>query len=367
MLVSDLGDLADFSACAWDATGATRGELHAIRARAALHGEGAAVVASCQRIEVFHQLRHCACGAGRRWEGRDALDRLAEVAAGLHSIVLGEAQILGQVRSAFAHAHGSTREHGGLAVAAARALRRESRWDADSGLLLDRALRVAGREPGGSLLVVGAGSMGRLVARRAFALGFHSVAMAARRPLDFDSSGIAYVPFAGLSDAAPVDVIATCLGSEAREIPAAGLPAASLVIDLGTPRNTAGVFDSAQLVTITDLAALTGAEDAARRDALRARLAELLDARIANRGNGGTPLGRLWASVERTRQAENARTARLHPELPPETIDAITRSLANHLFHPAAARLRRLGDPEFEERLVALLAATPEPEGVPHP
>jgi glutamyl-tRNA reductase len=341
--------------------------LDAIRARAALHGEGAAVVASCQRIEVFHQRRRCLCGAGRRWEGRAALARLAEVAAGLHSIVLGEAQILGQVRSAFAHSGGPTREHGDLAIAAARALRRESRWDVDSGLLLDRALRVAARDPGGSLLVAGAGSMGRLVARRALALGFHSVAIAARRPLDFATAGLAYVPLAALRDASPVDVIVTCLGSEAREIPAAGLPAASLVIDLGTPRNTGGTFESAQLVTITDLAALTGAEDAPRRDALCARLAVLLDARIADRGNGGTPLGRLWASVERTRQAENARTARLHPDLPPETIDAITRSLANHLFHPAAMRLRRLGDPEFEERIVALLAAAPEPEGVPYP
>ena len=136
------------------------------------------------------------------------------------------------------------------------------------------------------------------------------------------------------------------------------------MVDLGTPRNVRGELAGARTVTTFELAA--GAE-AGERASLCARLAVLLEARIASRESGGTPLGRLWAEVERARQAENARTARLHPELAPETIDAISGQLANHLFHPAAVRLRRLGDPEFEERIVALLATPHEAQGVSHP
>jgi glutamyl-tRNA reductase len=68
----------------------------------------------------------------------------------------------------------------------------------------------------------------------------------------------------------------------------------------------------------------------------------------------GSPLGALREEVERIRQRELMRTLRLHPELPPEKVDAITRSLVNQIFHHPSQRLRRSENPELAEAVVAL-------------
>ena len=273
--MTDSTGLGDLHTCAWDVTNVSAAEVTSIKQQAALHGDEAAIVASCQRVEVYHQRDGCDCAAQERWHGRAAIARMAEVAAGLHSIVLGEAQILGQVRTALAESAGPPRQYGEVAVAAARALRRETQWDTDSGHLLDRALALTNTPPQGSLLVLGAGSMARLVARRAFAAGFNRVTIASRRPHEdhwFAPHRADHVLLSDITSLADVDVVVTCLGSGAPPIAAASLPAAGLVVDLGGPRNIAGLPANATFVAISDLAAASDHTDAASRQVLRNRL-----------------------------------------------------------------------------------------------
>jgi glutamyl-tRNA reductase len=102
-----------------------------------------------------------------------------------------------------------------------------------------------------------------------------------------------------------------------------------------------------------------------RRAALKQRLRVLLDERLAMATeDSATPIGRLRLEVERVRRAEVERTGRLHPELAPETVEQITRSLVNQIFHLPSKRLRELGDPDLGTRVAALFAygETPEEE-----
>ena len=325
----------------------------------------AAVISTCQRIEAY-ALAPCACAAPARWQGREALQHLSEVAAGLHSAVLGEAQILGQSRRAFEGADEALCRLGDIAIAAARALRAETAFDSHAGHLLDRGLTLAGFEPHGRLLVLGTGAMARLVAERAGTIGFDEVLVAGRRAPPKPLAG-AFVPLTGISEAGPVTAVAGCLGSGANVIPLDALPPAQLVLDLGTPRNFAGGAE-ARVVTIADLLSDEARRPhaAARRGALRERLRTLLDRELAaRRETAASPVGALREAVERSRQRELARLRQRHPDIPPETLDALTRSLVNRLFHAPTARLRALGeDSPLARELAALFAEIEEPDQV---
>jgi glutamyl-tRNA reductase len=75
-----------------------------------------------------------------------------------------------------------------------------------------------------------------------------------------------------------------------------------------------------------------------------------------------TPIGRIRSEVERVRQREAERIARLHPGLSHEAIESITRGLVNQIFHLPSERLRAMGDTELGERLADLFTTT---EGAP--
>ncbi len=362
-LISELmADLEDFRACGWPVASLSLGELQAVGAAARDHHPGAAVVSTCQRIEVY-SLGDCGCAAPSPARGPGALRRLAEVAAGLDSVVLGEQEILGQVRAGLAPANSRIRALADIAIAAARGLRAEVPLEAHTGHLLDRALDLAGIAPSGRLAVVGAGSVGRLIAQRGLALGFDDVVVVARRRPQgawFEDSPMTYVPLDSLADPGPVDVLVTCLGSTARPLEATSLPQVSrLLVDLGTPRNVL----SAAAPNVLTMAAMRE-HDAARpevsaeRTALRRRVGELVDRRLELAASDATSeIGLMRLEVERIRQRELSRIEKLHPELPREKVDLITRSLVNQIFHGPTERLRRLDDRELGARIAALFVA----------
>ena len=342
------------TACCWEVATLDRETVAAVGRLAGETHPDAVMIRTCQRIEAY-TLESCDCPAPTRREGLEALRHLSEVAAGLHSAVLGEAQILGQSRRAFDNADGELLRLGRTAIAAARALRAETEFDSHAGHLLDRGLRVSGVKAGGRLLVLGTGAMARLVAERGEAIGFDEVLVAGRRPPRQPIAGT-YLPLGGIRHAGPVTVVAGCLGSAANLIPLEALPPAQLVLDLGTPRNFAGEAE-ARLVTIADLLSDEAGRphSVARRGALRERLHVLLDRELASRREtASSPVGALRASVERARRRELARIAARHPEIPPETLDALTRALVNRILHEPTERLRALGE---ESELARELAA----------
>jgi glutamyl-tRNA reductase len=136
-----------------------------------------ALLATCHRVEVYGFGPSPALPGARALAGEDAVRHLFRVAAGLESAVIGETEILGQVRDALAHA----RERGTderiarvfeTAIAVGRTARAVPLPSRD-GLAeravgwLDRRTPLAGQP----VLVVGTGAMGMSLATAAASAG----------------------------------------------------------------------------------------------------------------------------------------------------------------------------------------------------
>src|SRR5215831_10300570 len=146
-----------------------------------------ALLATCHRVELYGFGPAPSRADMRLLEGEPAVRHLFRVAAGLESAVIGETEILGQVRDALGH----SRERGTdervarlfeTAIAVGRAARamplpaRDGLAERAVGWLHERA-PLAGRP----VLVVGTGAMGTSLASAAASVG-GVVTVAGRRP-----------------------------------------------------------------------------------------------------------------------------------------------------------------------------------------
>ncbi|SDO38712.1 glutamyl-tRNA reductase [Geodermatophilus sp. DSM 45219] len=265
------------------------------------HVSEAIVLATCNRVEVFAEVdrfhggvtevsRVLARQAGATVEELSpyvtvhyedqAVAHLFTVAAGLDSMVVGETQVLGQLRNAYALA----REQGAVGRAmhpvAQRALRVGKRVHSETGIdkagaslvsvSLDRAEERIGSLAGRPVLVVGAGSMGALaattLARRGAAVTVSSRTAAHAERLAASVEGRA-AELADLPAAvAAADVLVTCTGARGlvvtTDVVAAAMAARPgrplVVIDLALPRDVDPAVAALPGVHVVDLALLQG-------------------------------------------------------------------------------------------------------------
>jgi glutamyl-tRNA reductase len=123
----------------------------------------------------------------------------------------------------------------------------------------------------------------------------------------------------------------------------------------------AGTFP-VPVVTIAALLDHSSPDDDPDRAALRDELYEILDERLRPAlGVARRSVKELRAHVEHQRQFEAARIRRLHPQIDPETVDAITRSLVNRIFHGPSSRLRNMDDELLGQQVAALFAPEEAP------
>jgi glutamyl-tRNA reductase len=305
---------------------------------------GTFVVSTCNRVEIYAEVDKFHAGLSGisdllarhsgiplteltphlyvHYEDR-AVQHLLAVASGLDSMVVGETQILGQVRQALALA----REQGTLGRVlddlGALALRAAKRAHAETGI--DRAganlvsvgvglaaARLRPDSPAGqplaglSVLVVGAGSMSSLAVATANRLGAASIVIANRtaRRAERLAASVAGAT-AGLADLpaalATADLVISCTGAagavitagmarDALALRAGGAAARPLVLlDLALPHDVDPAVGGLPGVTVLGLDALEAAglaaaaaqaEDVA---AVRAIVAEELAARVSAR------------------------------------------------------------------------------------
>ncbi len=226
----------------------------------------------------------------------DVAGHLFTVAAGLDSAVLGESEVLGQVRRAWEHAQ-SERVSGPVlatlfrhAVEAGKRVRSETAIARGTTSLSHAAVELgASRRDGGlagaRVVVVGAGEMGEGVAR---ALGRHGIAglTIANRSADRSdavAAGVAELvgdvrtlPLEGIGPAvATADVLFTTVDTAHPIIERGALAEATagrdgaplVVVDLGVPRNVEPSAADLAGVTLLDM------------DVLRAAVAEALTGR----------------------------------------------------------------------------------------
>jgi glutamyl-tRNA reductase len=306
---------------------------------------GTFVVSTCNRVEIYAEVekfhaglsgisdllaRHSGIALSEltphlyvHYEDR-AVQHLLAVASGLDSMVIGETQILGQVRQALARAReqgtlGRTLDDlGALALRAARRAHAETGIDRAGANLVSVGVGLAAARlrPGSpaagqplaglSVLVVGAGSMSSLAVATANRLGAASIVIAnrtARRAerLAASVSGAT----AGLADLpaalAAADLVISCTGADglvittgmardALALRAAGAGARPLVLlDLALPHDVDPAVGDLPGITVLGLDALEAAGHAAAAAqaedvaAVRAIVAEEFAARVSAR------------------------------------------------------------------------------------
>jgi glutamyl-tRNA reductase len=306
-----------------------------------------------------------------RDEGAEAAERLLLVAGGLDSAVIGEEEILGQVRGAYeaALAAGQTgpilNELFRRAIRFGKRVRSEAQPRTDRSLA-DRAVRwldgrLGPRKEAASALVIGSGTMGRLLAQR-LAAGGLTVTVASRSgeraarvtaSLPRRERHRAALLDEALSTAATHAVVAIAVRSasspvERRHLAAA--PAPPLVVDLSAPR--AVTTDAAELLgdRLLDLdrlgseagtASLSPAAERRLRAAAateRDRFAAWLEARA---GTDGVALLRTHASEIRRRHLDRLRRSRRLDDEQMAAVEAASAAMVGELLHGPSVHLRR--------------------------
>jgi glutamyl-tRNA reductase len=402
------------------------------------------VVSTCNRVEVYADVdrfhagvtaicemlaRYCGVPAHEltthlyvHYEDR-AVSHLMSVACGLDSMVVGEGQILGQVRSALKVAGEHDTVGRVLSELGRLALRTGKRARAETGIgraglsLLTVAIELAaaagfgGAGPdtlaGRDVLIVGAGSMSALAAATATRSGAASIVVANRtrrhaERLAADVSAIA----AGLADLpaamGAADVVISCTGAAGQVITAglvsaavqartlAGRPGPLVLLDLAMPRDVEPAVDGLPGVVLIGMDLLRAHGTAATEDDVAAVRA-ILDAELAayhsamDAARVAPTVVALRAKAAQVVDAELARLAgRLSADgLSGHALDEIAqtvRRVVDKLLHAPTVRVKELaGSPGGEEYAAALRVlfdldpraveavtrAAPEQEGSP--
>jgi glutamyl-tRNA reductase len=382
--------------------------IHGLMARPNIRE--AVVLSTCNRTEVyavaekFHgaygDLRDFFCELGgfsadelapHLYSQHDdaAVSHLFEVAAGLDSAVLGESEILGQVRDSWDR---SQREGGSLstlnllfrhALEVGKRARTETsigrHTSSVSHAAVDMARDALGSVQGLTVLVVGAGDMGEGVTVALSGAGVGKVLVSNRtigRAQDLaDRVGGSVTEFFRLNETLlDADVVVTCTGAggtvidhDMVESAMARRPDRPLfIVDIAVPRDverSVGDIDGVTLLNLDDLrdwAARGQAQRAAEADAVRSIVVEEVERfTLEMTARQAAPLvAQLHAAAESVRAAEVERMKRRLASLDPEqreSVEALTKGIVAKLLHDMSVRLKDdAGTPRGERNSAAI-------------
>jgi glutamyl-tRNA reductase len=318
-----------------------------------------------------------------------AVSHLFHVASGLDSMVVGESQILGQVRDAYRRAQAAETVGRVLQALFPAALRVGKRCHAETGI--DSAGRsvvtvglaavapdgVAGRQA----LVVGAGSMAALAASTLAREGADVVVASRSADRAERLAGTVGGRAIELSRAlVDVDVVVSCTGA-AEVVLGADMVEAALreragrplrVLDVALPRDVDLVVHSLPGVVAADLATLAERHDlgAAAGDvaAVRVIVADELAAFAGARRQAqvAPTVVALRAMADDVVASELARMGGRLPDLDARTLEEITRTVrrvVDKLLHAPTVRIKELaaepGGGSYESALRELFALDP--------
>lgn len=323
--------------------------------------------------------------------GEAALTHLFRVASSLDSMVLGEAQVLGQVKDALewsqrvGSARGELSRTFAAAFRCARRVRSETAIGMAATSMASAAVALATRGHGGledkTVLLVGAGEMAGLAARhleqaRAGRLVVVNRTYARAEALAAEVGGTAR-PFEELLPLlATVDVVVSGTSSPVplftRENVAEGLAARPhlplVLVDLSVPRNIAAEVHELEQVRLHDLDDIQ--RFVAHNEAVRAeeaRKASVLVEQEVTRflkdravREGVPVLCRLRQRAEAIARTEAERTlATLGEGLSEKqrkSVEAMARAIVNKLLHEPTARLRTVGTEPEGDRFAGVVA-----------
>ncbi|MFZ0887136.1 MAG: glutamyl-tRNA reductase [Candidatus Binataceae bacterium] len=369
--------------------------LQRLKARAPSVFE-AAILSTCNRVEVVITTADPARAAAEvgeflasdrkldaasfdgslyRMEGREAVRHLFRVGASLDSMVIGEPQILGQLKIAYTQATAA----GSIGIVLHRAFHRAfsvAKRVREATLIghgsvsvssaaIALARQIFDRLDDKTVMLMGAGRMAELTARHLKALGIESLlitnrtfdrAVALARELGgtavpYDS----YHPYLKLADVVigSVAAIRPVLGpGDLEPIVRERRYRPMFLIDLGVPRNfdeRLNAVANVYLYDIDDLgAAVMESHKEREREAEKAEQIVELELESFLRWLSGLELvpaiKDIRTSIERLREAELGRHRRWLETIEPaerERVELMTRALVNKILHRVLAELRR--------------------------
>ncbi len=323
------------------------------------------------------------------WEG-DCVSHLFRVAGGLESMIVGERQILGQVRAAFSVASQAGYVKSPLtrvfhdALRAGRRVHRETNIGQHSRSVSRSAVQLArglfDRLDNRRALVIGAGDAGRMVARALSDAGVRQITVANRtqwraEDLARDLGGVA-VPFGEMASAlAEADLVISSTGSPGYVVnqamvsdamKARTIDAPVMLIDIAVPRDidpAVADFDNVQLF---DIDALSQVAEVSREGlqgevSKASKVVEAELSRFSEWWNSSDTMELVVAMRRRAdevRRAEVARTLRMLGEGDDgelaQCLDAMTNALVKKLLHQPTIELRS-GDNTTDYRVARRL------------
>jgi glutamyl-tRNA reductase len=319
---------------------------------------------------------------------REVVRHLFRVASSLDSMVVGEPQILGQVKEAYIIA----RETGAVSTnleallqrtfTVSKKIRSETNIGSSSvsiaSVAVDLARKIFGSLEGKTVLVVGAGKMSELAARHLIEHGVSSIlvtnrtlARAEKMAAELAGPNVhtEAIPFDDLYAQAPrADVVITSTGapqkifgrSHGQHFLQSRRNRPMFFIDIAVPRDVdprmnqvEGCFvydiDDLQKVAAANLA--DRSREAQAAETIVSREVDKYHERLQSR-DAVPAIKALQQQAEELRQAELARSAKRLADLTPDqqaAVEALTRSLTAKLLHPQLTALRESTRPRNED------------------
>jgi glutamyl-tRNA reductase len=327
-----------------------------------------------------------------RHEGRDAIHHIFRVAASLDSMVVGEPQILGQLKTAYGAAKDCGAVCGWLDGLMSRAFSVAKRVRSETGIgqsavsvsyaAVELARKIFGSLSNRTIMIVGAGKMSELAARHLRRSGASHVFVTNRtheRSVEmaklFQGTPVEYTRLVNMlpemdiviaSSAAPHYILTR---EDMLRVIAARRNKPMFLIDIAVPRNidpTVNQIDNIFLYDIDDLQEVVSSNLRERhKEAERAEIlvAEEVDRMIARlKVSEVTPaIVQIQEQLERIRSSEMEKVRRKYGPFTPqqeEAMEVLTRGIVNKVAHGPISELRQqAGKPEGAHMVAAIRKA----------
>ena len=328
------------------------------------------------------------------YEARDAIRHLFRVAASLDSMVVGEPQVLGQLKSAYAIAKNEGAVGGLLEQVLTRSFSVGKRVRTETGIgqmavsvsyaAVELARTIFGSLKGRSVMIVGSGKMGELAAKHLHRSGAKRIFVANRTweraeemAALFKGQAVEYTRFVSMlpeidiviaSSAAPHYILTK---DDMQRVIAARKNKPIYLIDIAVPRNIEPSVNEIEGVFRKDIDDLEGVVNANIKE--RSKQAEQAEAIVADevermisrlKLEEVTPtIVSLQEQFENIRSTEVSRALRRLPEsLTADQqrqvvaqMDAMTKSIVNKIAHlPISALRTNAGQPDGDQFLDAI-------------
>ena len=356
----------------------------------------AAILSTCGRIEIYAEIEDYETGidqlkrflgnfrhAGVTYDmesymytllGRGAIEHLLRVATGLDSMLIGEAQILGQVKDAYVHAQRAGSAGKSLhqlfreAISAGKAARSQTEIGRHSVSVATAAIEMAkshvGDLEGKNVVVIGAGKMGKTAAKRLKVEGARLVVL--NRSHERASEVVAKIGageahgLRGLDDALlTADVLITSTGATHFIVDTVKATRAMesrpdrplFIVDIAVPRDVDPEVGSIPGIALADIDALAAVVDETleSRRAAVPLVEEIIDEHLRRlvdwyQTRSAVPvIASLTQKADSIREAELERLFSRCPDLSDRQrmlIKGMSLKIVSRLLHSAVTRIR---------------------------